>query len=151
MLTIAELIAAAKAGAALPSNYRLARALDVPEKTLSRWNAGHNLPDDENAAKLAHLAGIDPGVVVASIRAQRADKPEVRALWAGIAARLANSTAVAGAVILSALFSASPDASAMARTPADGASMAHRLYIMSTRVFAYLARLVQPGPAFRTV
>lgn len=149
MLTIAELIAAAKAGASIPSNYKLARALDVPEKTVQRWNAGHTLPRDDNAAKLAELAKLDPGVVLASVRALRAESPHMKGVWSSIADRLGASTAAA--VILSALFSASPDASAMAKAPADGASMAHRLYIMSTRVFAYLARLARPGPSFCTV
>lgn len=151
MITIQQLLTAAKTGAAIPSNYRLARVLGVTDNTVANWQNGRALPSDATVGQLAQMAGLDPDAAVASIHAARASDDGERSRWTRIAARLANSTAAVGAVILSALVFASPDASAMAKTPAAGDSIGHGLYIMSTRVFAYLARFVQPGPAFRTV
>lgn len=138
MLTTAALISAAKLHAGIPSNYKLARALDVPEKTVSRWNAGHNLPDDENAAKLAQLAGLDAGVVVASIRAQRSDAPHMREFWEHIAQRLQGAGAVVVAfgicAVLSLWTSGVPDAGAyvvaQASSPVD--NVFSLIYIVAT-------------------
>ena len=151
MITIQQLLAAAKIGAAIPSNYRLARVLGVTDNTVGNWQNGRALPSDATVGQLAQMAGIDPDAAVAAIHAARASDDGERSRWTRIADRLARSGAVAGAVILSALVSASPDASAMAKGGALVLDMPHRLYIMSTRVFAYLARLARPGPSFCTV
>lgn len=117
MLTTRELLAAAKAHSGIPSNYRLARVLDVPETTVQRWNTGRSRPDDEWCAKLAELAGLDAGEVVASIRAERASDPQMRELWQSIADRLHAAGASALAVILSVLWlgSSAGEARASAR------------------------------------
>ena len=52
MLTSRELLAAVRAAQDIPSNYRLARVLDVPEQSVQRWNSGKHTPDDETAARL---------------------------------------------------------------------------------------------------
>ena len=88
MLTTADLLAAAKAAQGIPSNYRLARTLDVPEKTVQGWNTGKHIPSDRYAATLAQMAGIDVGVVMASFAAQRASDDQSRSLWEGVARRL---------------------------------------------------------------
>lgn len=104
MLTTRDLLAAVKTAQSIPSNYRLARLLDVPEGTVQRWNTGRNLPDDLMAARLAELAGLDVAEVVASIHAERAAEGPARDLWKSIAERLHAAGAPALAVILSVLF-----------------------------------------------
>lgn len=139
MMKTRDLLDAAKAARGLPSNYRLARELDVPEKTVQRWSTGRNFPDDVHAARLAELAGFDPGLVVAWINAERSTEGEARALWVSVAERLERA-AVAACVTLSLLgFSGGPDGGALARTAGNGAQSASGgLYIMSTRLRRWL-------------
>ncbi|ABM94792.1 DUF3693 domain-containing protein [Methylibium petroleiphilum] len=159
MISTRELLEAAKSARGLPSNYRLARELDVPEKTVQRWNTGKNSPDDVHAAQLAELAGLDPAEVVVSIRAERSTEPAMRSLWEGIAKKLERAgvpLALLFAVILSAFFGfdGGPDAGA-ALLSSVAISAENGLYIMSTHrwglpdVVATAApgslRLVDPG------
>ncbi len=110
MLTTVELLAAARAAHGIPSNYRLARVLNVSDKSIQRWNTGKNTPDDAMASRLAEMAGLDPDSVVAAMHAERAVTEAERARWQRIAHRL---QAVAACVILSLVgFGASPDARA---------------------------------------
>ena len=104
-----ELLAAVRAAQGIPSNYRLARVLGLPDTTLQRWNTGSNTPDDMTAARLAELAGLEPGAVVAAMHAQRAKAPEERALWQGIAAKLQRAAATVGAAVLALFITIGPD------------------------------------------
>jgi hypothetical protein len=88
MLTITNLMAAAKLGAGIPSNYRLARVLDLTESAVQRWNTGRGTPDDAQALRMAELAGLDAGYVLASVRAAREKDPVLRAAWEQVAERL---------------------------------------------------------------
>lgn len=119
MYTTREVLAAVRARNGIPSNYALARFLDVPEKTVQRWHTGRNLPDDATAARLAELGGLDAGAVVASIHAERALDPAARSLWQGIAERLHRAGLAVAAAILAALFTGGPDARAYASTRAS--------------------------------
>lgn len=122
MITTAELMAAAKRAQGIPSNYRLARVLDVPESTVQRWNTGRGRPDDAHAARLGELAGIDPGIAVASVRAEREGDGPMRSLWEGIAKKLERAGVAALAVFLSLWIGGGPDAGAQAATRASAAS-----------------------------
>lgn len=132
MLTTAELLAQAKAAQGIPSNYRLSRVLDVPEKTVQRWNTGKSRPDDEHAARLALMAGIDPGVAIASINAERDPTGPMHSVWVGIAQRLERAGVSAAVLALGVTFTGGPDAGAMASQPAPAQVIAPGLYIMST-------------------
>lgn len=115
MLTTAELLGLAKDRQGIPSNYRLAKVLDIPINTISRWNTGKTKPDDDMCVRLAELAGLDPGQVVASIRAERCEPGPMRDVWAGVAERLARvgvAAAMAAVTVLG--VTVSPDAGAMA-------------------------------------
>lgn len=116
-MTARELLSYVRAAQAIPSNYALAGVLGVPIKTVQRWNTGANTPDDAMAARLAHLAGLDPDTVVAEMQAERANDPTERARWQRIAARLAAAPAVAAcalaAVILSLWTTGGPDGGAL--------------------------------------
>lgn len=85
MLTVEALMAKARANAGIPSNYRLARVLGTTDNTVARWKAGQALPNDEMALKLAELADLPPGKVLAAVHAQR--EPEgspLRSAWASL-------------------------------------------------------------------
>jgi hypothetical protein len=115
MITTAELLAAVRDAQGIPSNYRLARVLDVPENTVARWQTGRHVPDDSMVIRLAGMAGLDAGATLAAMHAQRATDDGLRAAWASIAARLQQAGAAALAVILSVVIFGSPDAQARAR------------------------------------
>lgn len=137
MISTLELIAAAKAANDIPSNYRLARILDIPEKTLARWTTGRNKPDDLYTARLAELAGLDVGQVVASIHADRAEPGPVRDLWIGIASRLARTSGAAAAVAFMACYATSAEGE---KAIDPGVTIAG-LYIMSNGLLKIAARL----------
>lgn len=119
-----DLIAAAKARRGIPSNYRLARELDVPEKTVQRWHTGKNVPSGRYASKLAELAEMDPDYVAAALRAETVADPDEKAVWERIATRLSKLMAVAACAILSLFITGGPDGGAWAATPGAVASAA---------------------------
>lgn len=114
MLTVQELIEAAKGAQGIPSNYRLARVLGVTELTVANWKHGRKAPDDGAALRLADMAGLDPAQVLAAVHAARATDPTIAAAWASIAARLQQAGAAVLTVILSVAVSWHPDAQARA-------------------------------------
>lgn len=147
MLTTRELLAAVKTANSIPSNYRLARALDVPENTVQRWSTGRNLPDDTMCARLAAMAGLDAGYVVASVHAERAAAGPLRDLWASMAQRVKDSAhgalTVALAVILSLFVGGGPDAGAMAAqvTHANAPSSTENQSVYYVNLLRWLRRL----------
>lgn len=92
-LDIHAVTARIKARHGLKSQPELARFLGVTEKTVANWKHGRNWPDDDQTAKLAELAGIDPDALTAYFHAMRASSPEARERWLRIARRLL-STAI---------------------------------------------------------
>jgi len=78
MLTTTALLDAVKSANSIPSDYRLARTINVTDNTLYLWRHGKT-PDEDNAAKLAKMAGFDVGFVLVCIAAERSKSPEARA------------------------------------------------------------------------
>ena len=146
-MTPADLIAAVRAAQGIPSNYRLARVLDVPEKTVQRWNVGANAPDDAMAERLAHLAGFDADMVLAAMQAHRASSEADRARWQRIADRLAHAPALALAALVVGFGVASPDASAMPRDLAADGGQRTSLYIMSNALRGLVSHLTRRARA----
>ena len=97
MLSTSQLLAAAKQAQGIQSNYRLARILGTTDNTLSRWHSGRVIPDDAYAVRLAQLAGLDPGYVVAAMRAFREKDEHMRSIWMDMAERLAAAPAAPNA------------------------------------------------------
>lgn len=126
MLTTRDLLAAAKSAQGIPSNYRLARVLDVPETTVQRWNNGRSRPEDSLAVRLAEMAGLDAGQVVASIRAERAEPGPMRDLWVDVASRLARAGAAAAVACIT--VTGSPDA--LAHAPGQALDQAAAMCLM---------------------
>jgi plasmid maintenance system antidote protein VapI len=104
-MTARELLSYVRAAQSIPSNYALAGVLGVPIKTVQRWNTGANTPDDAMAARLAHMAGLDPDTVVAEMQAERANDPAERSRWLRIAARLAAAPALAACMVAAVILS----------------------------------------------
>lgn len=104
------------------SDYGLAQLLGVGQSTLSNYRNGRSHPDDRMALRLAQLAQLDAGQVIAWMQVERARTDETRAAWRAIADRLAQTAAV-GLVALG--ISITPDAGAsilsagVSQTPAD--------------------------------
>lgn len=88
MQTTKELIACAKLAQGVSSDYGLAKLLEVTPQAIQNWNNGRSQPDDEVGARLAELAGQNPGAVVAELHAQRAKTMESKALWMRMAKQL---------------------------------------------------------------
>ena len=149
MLTVRDLLAAAKAGQNIPSNYRLARVLDVPETTVQRWNTGRNVPEDSMAVRLADMAGLDVGAVLASVHAARSTDENLRAAWAAVAARLARTAATAAAALVA--VTGSPDAGAMAMQTCT--SIVQSVYYVKSRMLWHnrCNSVATPAPSHRAV
>jgi transcriptional regulator with XRE-family HTH domain len=112
MLTVRDLLAAARAAQSLPSNYALAKLLDVRENDVSRWQNGRNIPSPAMVVRLAELAKLDPADVLPAIEAERAGDDVVRAAWARAAKRLQVAGLAAVAAILSLWIGGGPDGGA---------------------------------------
>ena len=84
-----ELLDAAKRAQGVESDYRLAKLLGVKagSSVVGTYRSGRNYPDDNIAQRLADLAGLDRGYVVACIHAERAGEGE-GGFWHRIADRL---------------------------------------------------------------
>ena len=87
---------------AIQSEYRLCRVIGVTDQTLLNWRKGR-CPSDEHAVRMAQLAQLDTGLVLASLAAERAKDPTLQAAFADIARRLqlldvANLAALLGGI-----------------------------------------------------
>lgn len=116
MLTTRDLLAAVKARHNIPSNYALAKFLEVRENDVSRWNTGKNTPNDAMAVRLAELAGMDPTVVLSAMQAARCNDDALRPIWERIAESIQRSAAVVGLVVAGA-FSSAPNPAQAAPSP----------------------------------
>ncbi|MBP6899511.1 MAG: helix-turn-helix transcriptional regulator [Burkholderiaceae bacterium] len=116
MLTSRDLLAAVRVAHGIESNYRLARVLDVPEKSVQRWNSGKHTPDDAMAVRLADMAGLDAAEVLAAMHAQRCNDDALRSIWQTVAERSKAVAAALVAAILSGFITGTPDAQARATT-----------------------------------
>jgi len=138
MHTTAELLDLAKARHSV-SDWKLSSLLDVVPSAVKNYRAGRSFPDDAVAQRLADLACLDAGYVVACIHAQRAGSDQAKALWIGIADRLQKAGAAAAVLVAILGVSGSPDADAHAPHP-DPSTAA--LCLMSTQLLRRLRALI---------
>lgn len=124
MLTAAELAQAARDGAGLSSFYKLARLVGVTDGTVANWRHGRATPDDAMAVRLADLAGLDSAYVVAAMHAQRCTDDALRPILQRIAERTRAAAAAVLAVVLSVLFTGTPDAQARVGTEVSASAPA---------------------------
>lgn len=83
-----------------PTDYQLAKRLEVPRATVSNWRRGINSPDNQAAWKLAKILGLPTTDVIAYFEADRARDPTKRAWWESQLPRALPSIAIASASLL---------------------------------------------------
>jgi len=104
-MDITELLDRAKERSNLPSDYALAKVLGVQTGIVANWRKEKRHPSNEEAVKLATLAGLDEMAVIAEIELRTANTPKKKEFWQhyiesrGITACLA-MTALAASIIL---------------------------------------------------
>lgn len=99
-LSLGAVIAEIQRRQGLDSQPKLARFLQVTEKTIANWVHERNYPDECKTCLLAELSGVDVGVLAAYCAAGRASTPEGRATWLRVLRQLQRTAnpAVAGAM-----------------------------------------------------
>jgi hypothetical protein len=97
-MRIPELLDAAKAGAGIQSDYRLAQILGIKNSAVANWRAEHARPSDEHILRLADMAQLDQAEALAQAQIEKAKTPAERAAWVTIAERV--SRAVAGLAVV---------------------------------------------------
>lgn len=80
-MEINELLDLAKTRANLPSDYALAKVLGIATGNLSNIRKGRNHPSNEEAVKLAHLAGLEEMRVIAEIELRTANSEKKKEFW----------------------------------------------------------------------
>ncbi len=80
-MTIEELLNQAKSRANLPTDYALAKVLGIERQIISQWKKGNRHPSNEEAVKLATLAGLDEMRVIAEIELQTAKNEKKKEFW----------------------------------------------------------------------
>ena len=107
----------------LPSDYALAKRLEVDHTCISNYRGGKSAFDSNIALRAAELLGMPAGYVLACIeeeRAERTKRPQVKAAWRKVADALAPAIAILAVGI---------GAAAPLPSPAENPP----LYIMSKR------------------
>lgn len=83
----------------LPSDYAIAKKLDVMTSNIANYRAGRSRFDDFMALKVAELLGIETMEVIAAVNAERTKCPGVRDVWERV-----YNQAARGATLVLALF-----------------------------------------------
>lgn len=94
MKTTIEFLDAVKARHSLVSDYKLAKKLEITPQSIIQYRNHRNVLSDSMAIRVAGLLEMDPVLVVTAVHAERAKRPEERALWADIVQRLGGVAAV---------------------------------------------------------
>lgn len=93
MRSAADFLEAIKRQEGIKSDYALAKFLGESQQRISRYRVGKSLPDVEMCIQIEKILGLPEGVVAASIEAERAKCPPVRAMWRHVAQALSGGTA----------------------------------------------------------
>ena len=80
-MTIDELLDQAKTRANLKSDYALAKVLGVSTGIVANWRKEKRHPSNEEAIKLATLAGLDERQVIAEIEYRTANTEKKKEFW----------------------------------------------------------------------
>lgn len=80
-MEINDLLDRAKTRSNLPSDYALAKVLGIATGNLSNIRKGRNHPSNEEAVKLATLAGLDEMQVIAEIELRTAKTEKKKEFW----------------------------------------------------------------------
>lgn len=94
MKTTGEYLDAVKARLDLPSDYAIAKALEVTPSAVSKYRLGRSAPDDLVCARIAEILHIEPMEVIAAIHFERSNDERARALWESIWGKAVGATAL---------------------------------------------------------
>lgn len=131
MFSVAELLDRAKNRAAIDTDYRLAKVLQINQSAIWNYRHGKNLPNEKVIDSLCALSGDDPDVIAAQIQSERSQDAAAKGLWLRIAHRL--QAGALGALIFGAGFGLFPSEShAMATSPVLSGE---GVYIMLNKIF----------------
>lgn len=89
--TTTDLMDALKEAKAIPSDYALAKRLDLKPQTISNYRKGRTQMSDETAVKMAAMVGRAPAPILAQLASERAKSPEVAKIWRDAAKTLARA------------------------------------------------------------
>lgn len=89
-----DFLNAVKARHGIESDYALAKKIGITRAAVSSYRNRKSLLDDSTALKVANLLEIDPAIVLASVHAERAKKPEERRVWEAIIQKLGGAAAI---------------------------------------------------------
>ena len=122
------------------TDYKLSQRLGTAPQVIYRYRKDQGHFGRDTAIKVAHLLGIDPGVIYLDIQIEGSKSPEEKRIWKSLAKRLGRAAAVTMPTILTAylmigmLFSPYSQASERQETGA-------RIYIMLNRCRRWWAAL----------
>lgn len=80
----------------LPSDYAAAKALGITQSSVIKMRARNSTLDEETAARIASLLGVNPAGIIIDQVAERTKSPEVRSTLAKMADQLCILCKVAG-------------------------------------------------------
>ena len=105
-MNIHEIIEKAKLRANITSDYALAKVLGVDRRVVSDWKKEKRHPNNEEAIKLATLAGIEELRVIAEIEMRTANTEKKKEFWKhfiesrGITAAITMTTLAASIILM---------------------------------------------------
>lgn len=81
MNTVQKLLDRAKQVSHIPSDYALAKSMELERATISGYRTGRTKPDTYAIYRLAELAHVDKDAAVAQVEAERAKTEAQRKYW----------------------------------------------------------------------
>ncbi len=97
----------------LPSNYAVARHFGLSPSTLTNYSKGNTCFSDEIALKVASELGLNAGIVLADMHAEREKNPDLQGAWAQVARSLQQATAAAFVCVMLSIPTPSAEASTL--------------------------------------
>ncbi len=70
----------------ITSDYALAKALNITRQTISGYRNKNTSLHDDVAIRVAQLLGIEPGIVLIDMHAERSKTAEIRSVWERVSA-----------------------------------------------------------------
>jgi plasmid maintenance system antidote protein VapI len=113
MNTSNDFLDAVKAKTGAVSDYSLAQKLEITRAAVSKYRNNRSNLDDETCLKVARILGIDAGIVLAAIHAERAKSVDEKSAWTALFERLGG--VAASVMIATTIFSNSAPVEASER------------------------------------
>lgn len=92
-MDISKVLDEAKAALNIDTDYKLAKALELPNGYITLWRQGSRIPDAYACARLAEVLGINPLELIAQVEAETEKNETRRTYWKKVAERMAAGTA----------------------------------------------------------